>query len=214
MARQYRASPETPAPTSTTGDAVESVGRQAPFAGRIVAVAVDYDQAVEYLGVAHRAKDARWTLMFGGVAAVPALKRGLSHPNPRVREGCCVVLDHHLEPDCVPDLIANLDHDDPGVRGWALHALACDKCKEGSCRPAENDTVPLVARMMLEDPDATVRARAIGLVGEAVHRHPEAVQALELALEREPKAGNRKIIRWNLPGGPRYERTKPKLSRR
>ncbi|HEX4821865.1 MAG TPA: HEAT repeat domain-containing protein [Acidimicrobiales bacterium] len=174
---------------------------------------VDHDRTVEHLGVAHRAKDARWSLMLAGIDAVPALKRGLSHPNPRVREACCVVLDHHLEPDCIPDLIANLHHDDAGVRGWALHALACDRCKEGSCRPGESDTVPIAVRMMLEDPDASVRARAIGLVGEAVHRHPAAVDALERALDKEPAAGNRKIIRWWLPGGPRYERTKPKPTR-
>lgn len=173
----------------------------------------DLDRVVEHLGVAHRAKDARWTLMFAGADAVPALKRGLSHPNARVREACCVVLDHHLQPDCIPDLLANLEHDDAGVRGWALHAMACDRCKEGSCRPAENDTVPLAVRMMLEDPDSTVRARAIGLVGEAVHRHPEVVDALETALRTEPVAANRKIIRWWLPGGPRFERTKPKPSR-
>jgi len=176
-------------------------------------MAVDYDMAVEHLGVAHRAKAARWTLMLGGSSAVPAVKRGLSHPNPRVREACCIVLDHHLESDCIPDLMANLDHDDAGVRGWAIHAMACDRCKEGSCRPGESDTLPIVIKMMLEDRDATVRARAIALVGEAVHRHAEAVGALQRALDTEPVAANRKIIRWWLPGGPRYERTKPKPAR-
>lgn len=170
----------------------------------------DFDLAVEHLGVPHRAKHARWTLMYGGAESVPALKRGLSHPNPRVREACCVVLDHHLEEDCIPDLMANLDHEDVGVRAWALHALACDRCKEGTCRPGEGDTLPLAIRMMLEDPSSLVRARAIALVGEAVHRSPDAIDALLRALETEPSPGNRKIIRWWIPGGPRYERTKPK----
>jgi len=67
--------------------------------------------------------------------------------------------------------------------------------------------------MMLEDPSRVVRARATALVGEAVHRHPEAVAALERALAEEPVAGNRKIIQWWLPGGPRYERTRPKEQR-
>jgi len=176
-------------------------------------VPIDYDLAVEYLGVAHRAKDARWTLMLGGTDAVPALKLGLSHANPRVREACCVVLDHHLEQDCIPELMANLDHDDAGVRGWAIHALACDRCKEGTCRPAETDTLPVAIQMMLEDPDATVRARAIALVGESVHRHPEVIVELQGALDTESVAANRKILRWWLPGGPRYERTKPKAPR-
>ena len=176
-------------------------------------MAVSYDIAVEDLGVPHRAKYAQRTLMAGGSDAVPALKRGLSHPNPRVREACCVVLDHHLEADCIPDLLANLDHQDAGVRAWAIHALACDRCKEGTCRPGEGDTLPLAIKMMLEDPDANVRARAIALVGEAVHRNPAAGEALQRALDEEAVAGNRKIIRWWLPGGPRYERTKPKAAR-
>ena len=176
-------------------------------------MAIHYDQAVEHLGVPHRADDARRSLMAAGAHAVPALKRGLSHPNPRVREACCVVLDHHLEPDCIPDLMANLDHDDAGVRAWAIHALACDRCKEGSCRPGESDTLPIAIDMMLGDADGTVRARAIALVGEAVHRDPQAVPALQRALDSEPVAANRKIIGWWLPGGPRYERTKPKPAR-
>jgi hypothetical protein len=173
----------------------------------------DFDLAVEHLGVPHRAKEARWTLMLGGADAVPALKRGLGHDNPRVRELCCVVLDHHLEEDCIPDLRANLSHEDDSVRAWAIHALACDRCKEGSCRPGEDDTMPVAVRMMLEDPSARVRAMAIALVGESVHRRPESVDDLRRALETESSPGNRKIIRWHLPGGPRYERTKPKPSR-
>jgi hypothetical protein len=177
-------------------------------------MACDYDLVVEHLGVPHRSKHARWTLMLGGADAVPSLKRGLTHPNPRVREACCVVLDHHMEPDCIPDLMANLAHEDPGVRGWAIHAMACDRCKEGSCRPAEDTTLPIAITMMLEDEDTMVRAKSIALVGEAVHRHPEVVAALEQALACEPVAANRKIIRWWLPGGPRYERTRPRPSRR
>ena len=181
--------------------------------GKSFFVFVDYDLAVEQLGVAHRAQHARWTLMSGGSEAVPALKRGLSHANPRVREACCVVLDHHLEQDCIPDLMANLDHEDAGVRAWAIHALACDRCKEGSCRPGEGDTLPRAMNMMLSDPDPRVRAFAIALVGEAVHRYEPAVDALRQALETEPSAGNRKMIRWWLPGGPRFERTKPRPAR-
>jgi HEAT repeat protein len=172
-------------------------------------VIVDYERAVEDLGVPHRATHARRDLMDAGAAAVPALRRGLSHDDPRVREGCCVVLDHHLEEGCIPDLLANLDHEDPGVRGWAIHALACDRCKEGTCRPGEQDTLPRAVRMMLDDPDAGVRARAIALVGETVHRRPEVVEALRRALGAETNTTNRKIIRWWLPGGPRYERTRP-----
>lgn len=172
--------------------------------------ATDFDSLVENLGIPHRAKHAHWTLLGAGVQAVPALKQGLSHPNPAVRAAVCVILDHCLEEDCIPDLRANLTHDDEEVRAWAIHALACDRCKEGSCRPGEDDTIPIAVDMMLNDPSALVRSRAIALVGESVHRRPASIDALRQALEIEPSPGNRKIIRWWLPGGPRFERTKPK----
>jgi hypothetical protein len=49
---------------------------------------------VEDLGVKHRAKAALRELTAQGPAATRALQRGLSHENPAVRVGCCVVLDH------------------------------------------------------------------------------------------------------------------------
>jgi hypothetical protein len=66
---------------------------------------------------------------------------------------------------------------------------------------------------MVEDPDPHVRARAIGLVGGAVHRSPEALAAILGALDTETHPANRKILRWHVPGGVRYERTKPRPSR-
>lgn len=172
--------------------------------------ATDFESLVENLGIPHRARDAHWTLLDAGSRAVPALKRGLSHPDPAVRVAVCVLLDHCLEEDCIPDLRANLTHEHEEVRAWAIHALACDRCKEGSCRPGEDDTLPIAVDMMLHDPSQLVRARAIALVGESVHRRPASVDALRQALEAEPNPGNRKIIRWWLPGGPRFERTKPR----
>ena len=46
----------------------------------------------------------------------------------------------------------NLDHPEGMVRAWALHALACDRCKEGECRLGEDDVVPIALRMLREDP--------------------------------------------------------------
>jgi hypothetical protein len=48
-----------------------------------------------------------------------------------------MVLDHHMDEAALPDLIENLHHENEMVRAWAMHALACDRCKEGSCRPAK-----------------------------------------------------------------------------
>jgi hypothetical protein len=172
--------------------------------------ATDFDSLIENLGIPHRAKKAYRSLLSAGAQAVPALKKGLAHPDPDVRVAVCGILDHSLEEECIPDLRANLTNEHEEVRAWALHALACDRCKEGACRPGEDDTLPLAVDMMHNDPSALVRCKAIALVGESVHRWPASIDALREALDNEPHAGNRKIIRWWLPGGPRFERTKPK----
>ena len=107
-------------------------------------------------------------------------------------------------------LIENLRHSDEEVRGWALHALACDRCKQGACRPAEDQVIPIAIDMLLHDSSRRVRQRAAGSVGECVHRHPAALAALLIARERDPHPVVRKIARWYTPGGPIYRRLAPK----
>jgi hypothetical protein len=175
---------------------------------------VDHDVLVEYLGVKHRARYALRALMAAGSQATPALRRGLEHQNAKVRVGCCMVLDHFLDAEALPELIANLAHEDSEVRAWAMHALACDRCKEGACRPGEDEVIPIAARMLVEDPDREVRQMAAGLLGPAVHRREDVLRALEHAAEHDPHPAVRKVARWFVPGGPRYERLKPKPERR
>lgn len=175
---------------------------------------VDYDVLVEYLGVKHRAKHALRSLMAAGSQATPALRRGLQHDDAKVRVGCCTVLDHFLDAEAVPELIANLDHPDAEVRAWAMHALACDRCKEGACRPAEDGVVPIAVRMLSEDPDRKVREMAAGLLGPAVHRRADVLEALQHAALHDPHPAVRKVARWFTPGGPRYERLKPRPARK
>lgn len=90
----------------------------------------DYRRFVEDLAVTHRAKHALRCLMTAGSLATAALREGLRHPEPAVRIGCCMVLDHYLDPAAAPELIENLHHENEIVRAWAMHALACDRCKE------------------------------------------------------------------------------------
>jgi hypothetical protein len=168
-----------------------------------------YQRLVEDVGVKHRAKDALRQLMAAGPRAVPALRRGLRHPNPAVRVGCCVVLDHYLDEAAIPDLLANLTHDDAQVRAWALHALACDRCKEGTCRPGEDDVTPIAVRMLREDPSRRVRQMAAGLLGPSVHRRTDVGRALERARDHDPDPTVRKIASWYTPGGPIYRRLSP-----
>jgi HEAT repeat protein len=175
-----------------------------------IEVQAQFDRWVEDLAVKHRERAAFRALMAAGMAATPAVRRGLLHREPVVRARCCDVLDHFMDADALPELMANLTHADERVRGRALHALACDKCKEGACRPGEEDVLPIAIRMLQEDGSRFVRSQAAGLVGPAVHRSAEACQALERARDGDPDPLVRKIAGWYAPGGSIYRRVRPK----
>ena len=144
--------------------------------------------------------------MQAGRAGTPVVRAGLRHADPEVRIACCKVLDHFMDEDAVPELIANVGHRHPGVRGWAIHALACDRCKEGSCRPGEDDVLPMVIDALLHDPHRTVRQQAAGMLGPAVLRSEAARSAIEQAHEGDPHPTVRKIAGWWVAGGPRYRK--------
>jgi HEAT repeat protein len=180
----------------------------------VVTVQVDFDRLIEDLGVEHRAKSAMRSLMAAGMSATPAVRRGLRHHNPRVRARCCGVLDHFLDADAIPELMDNLGHDDPEVRLMAMHALGCDRCKEGSCRPAENDVIAAAMRLLADDPDRHVRTAAAHALGPAVHRRHEALDAVVAAHGADPDPLVRKVAGWYCPGGPIYERLRPRVVRR
>jgi hypothetical protein len=161
---------------------------------------------IEDLAVAHRASGALTRLMRAGTVATLFLCRGLRHDNPAVRIGCCIVLDHFLDEAAVPELIANLTHADNEVRAWALHALACDRCKQGACRPGEDMVIPIALRMLQDDPSPRVRHEVAHLLGRNAHRRADICRALEDARDHDPDPGTRKIAGWYAPRGPIYRR--------
>jgi HEAT repeats len=93
---------------------------------------------IEQLSIPHRAPAAYRALLAMGFLAVLLARQGLRHANAAVRYRCCTLLDHYLVPDVLADLVRALDDPHPRVRVAALHALACDRCKESGCRPEEN----------------------------------------------------------------------------
>jgi HEAT repeat protein len=173
-----------------------------------------YAQWVEDLAVKHRERAAWWGLLKAGMAATPAVRRGLRHPDPKVRIGCCGILDHFMDEAALPELMANLTHEDADVRSWALHALACDRCKEGTCRPGELDVLPIAIRMLREDPSRAVRKQAAAMIGPAAHRSEEVRRALEEARDTDPDPLVRKVAGWQAPGGSIYRRLRPKPAQR
>ena len=172
----------------------------------------DWDALVASLAVKHRYKEASRRLLAGGIEATDALRRGLQHENPHVRVGCLVVLDHFMDEAALDDIVKCLDDDHPGVRSRALHTLACDRCKEGECRPAEGQVVPIALRLLKDDPHRRVRTMAADMLGQVVHRFPVVATALEEARDHDPHPVVRKVAGWSAPGGPRYLKTKPRAT--
>ncbi len=172
------------------------------------------DDLVQDLGVKHRSKAALRELMQRGPQATRALQRGLSDANPAVRVGCCVVLDHHLDASAIPDLVANVAHEDAAVRRWAIHALTCDRCKEGESRPGENNIIPLAIQLLTDDVDYQVRTAAAHALGPSAHTRDDVVHALQRAHAQDPHPLVRKVAGWFIPGGPIFNRTQPRRARR
>ena len=126
----------------------------------------------------------------------PAVRGGPRHENADVRHRRCLFLDHFITQEAMDDLLAVLSDPDARVRSSALHALACDRCKEGSCLPTEATVLPRAIALLATDPDAHVRAHAIGLVGRWVHTSPAAEVALLRAMRSDSSAAVRKKAGW------------------
>jgi HEAT repeat len=152
-----------------------------------------HGKIIEELAFPYKASDAYRALLDLGIQALPAVRTGLRHDNPDVRLHCCRFLDRYLSPDT------------------ALHTLACDRCKEETCRPEEADVLPKAMKMLQSDPEAHVRAMAIEVVGQFVHANALAAAAISAARQNDENSTVRKKAGWYLPGGPAHRRTKPKL---
>jgi hypothetical protein len=158
---------------------------------------------------------AAYRTLFGmGFAVVPAAREGLRHANADVRYHCVRLLDHFLVPEALSDLIGMLREPAPRVRRSALHTLACDRCKEGACRPGEAEVLREALRMLHEDDNGHVRAMAIEVVGQYVHTNPMAERALLDVRTNDPSPAVCKKAGWYAPGGPIPTRTAPHPARK
>lgn len=173
-----------------------------------------FDDWVAELGIKHRHKDAFWHLVLSGADALPAVRRGLTSHDDAIRIGCTKVLDHLVDEECWPELIAMIGDDNPEVRAWTLHSLACDKCKEQGCSlPARHEVLPPAIRALASDPDQHVRQMAVGVIAQWMYDQGDAAAALQRAHEHDPHPAVRKKAGWFVPGGARYERMKPRVTR-
>jgi HEAT repeat protein len=166
----------------------------------------DFDGWVHHLGVSSRRKDAKIHLLAAGKAALPALRRGLQNAKPMVRRQVVNVLDHLVDDETLPHLVALLDDDDAEVVGRVLHALACDRCKQDECRPGEDLWVPRALVFARSHPSAHVRARAIDALSKVAGRRPHVLAALADVVEREGDIGLRGLARHAVEQGQRSAR--------
>lgn len=174
----------------------------------------DVDVWVALLADPLRHRRASWHLVLSGAAALDAVRRGVDHPDAAVRRGCATVLDHLADEASFPVLVDLLADEDSGVRVSALHALACDRCKDDSCRPSQADVLDPAGRLLAGDPDAHVRAMAVEVVGRWVHTDPRAAAMLTAARDGDPSPAVRKKAGWYAPGGSVHRRTAPRPARR
>ena len=112
-----------------------------------------------------------------------------------VRRMCVSILDQLVDEESLPDLIGALDDDDPEVCRRALHALACDQCKQNACRPGEELFVPRALEFLRTHPNPDIRAAAIDALGRVTARRPDVAAALVAAGESDRNAGVRNMAR-------------------
>jgi hypothetical protein len=168
----------------------------------------DFPAWVERLADPLRAQQAYWHLVLSGPQALPAVRAGLDHPNADVRVHCTRALDHLVDDEAFPKLVTMLDDPDPRVRREALHAIACDRCKDNACRPTKAMILSPAIDLLLNDENAHVRAFAAEVVGRFVHADELAAQALERAAAHDEKPAVRKKASWYAPGGTIFDKTR------
>jgi hypothetical protein len=173
----------------------------------------EYEALVADLAVPYRAKAAYWSLFNAGWGALEAVQAGLRHESADVRLHCARYFDHYLTPETLDDLIGLLDDPDPGVKCAILHTFACDRCKEGDCRPSQGKVLPAALELLASDPSPHVRAMAIECVGAYVHVSDKAERALKQSASSDDVPAVRKKAAWFAPGGTVYARTRPKPAR-
>ncbi len=155
----------------------------------------DFDGWVAQLGVSSCRPRAKQYLLASGRPAVPAIQRGLRHEKPLVRRMCVNLLDHLVDDESVPALVQALDDQDPEVSARALHALACDRCKENECRPGEDLWVPRAIEFLQTETNPDLRAAAIDALSKVVWHRPDVAEVLSAAAETDPDRGLRSMAR-------------------
>jgi HEAT repeat protein len=139
--------------------------------------------------VARLASDEERTKAFAqlveqGLPARDAVREGLRHANWEVRRWCAIWLDHHADPESLGALVPLLRDPKSKVRLFAVHSIACERCKSG-----ENpiDVVPLLIERIRLDESIRVRRHAVAMLASQ-HAHPDLEGFFQELLDTETDA--------------------------
>ena len=120
-------------------------------------------------------------LVEAGPPAREAVRAGLRHGHWQVRRWCALWFDHHADPASLHALVPLLRDSKAKVRHFAVHAIACDRCKAGE-NPV--DVVPLLVERIREDESLRVRRHAVVMLAFQ-HAHPDLEAFFRELLETE-----------------------------
>ena len=150
---------------------------------RAVAMSVDDERlVVAYFAECDRHLErwrrtgGRWSEFDGGVPIEAMQAAALTHPNPKIRRDALGVLDHAANDVATSTFRAALADPVPRVRRFALHGLACERCRIGEVRVDE--IVTDVLRVLRDDPNPRVRHAAIDVLVRFMDRDERIVETL------------------------------------
>jgi HEAT repeat protein len=142
----------------------------------------DFAAWVQQLGGPAEARNAAFQkLVEAGVPARDAVLEGLGHAHWEVRRWCAIWLDRHADAESLAALVPLLRDPKSQVRMFALHSLACDRCKAD-----ENaiDVVPLLIERIQQDESIRVRRHAVTMLAFQ-HAHPDLEGFFQQLLDTE-----------------------------
>ncbi|HUU33952.1 MAG TPA: HEAT repeat domain-containing protein [Vicinamibacterales bacterium] len=103
-----------------------------------------------------------------GATALPAVRTGLQHANWHIRHWSAILADNFADAETLQALVPLLRDPRTEVRVWAVHSLACERCKDGA-NPV--DAIPLLLDRIEQDAHIKVRRQAVAML--AHHRTPD-----------------------------------------
>ena len=140
-------------------------------------------RCVELLGIPAE-RDAAWRRLNElGPKARDAALEGLGHASWQVRRWCALFFDRHPDAEALEAMKPLLRDPKSQVRMFALHTLACDRCKEDRVS-TPSDVVPLLIERIQQDESIRVRRHAVCMLGYQ-HAHPDLEGFFEHLLETE-----------------------------